>query len=133
MKKIGLGALLVLLVALIFAPTSGAAQLPLATSRLMTFAGPPACATQLSVTPATNGGGTQTQEVDITGVPVACQGLALELIVFGTGGTEIARPLTSTTMSAGTTTPVMLNLKIKVANIVGIALTIGGRGITRLP
>ncbi|MDQ1587979.1 MAG: hypothetical protein QOJ77_1144 [Microbacteriaceae bacterium] len=131
MKKIGLGALLVLLAALIFAPTSSAAQLPLATPSLMTLAAPPACAILPLSVASTAQIGSKTQTLLITSVPTGCQGAALQVTVYGAGGIVLATAVTPT-MDVGATTTVALDVKFKMTDVTsggGIALTIGGRGI----
>jgi hypothetical protein len=128
MKALRIGALAALFVVVIATSVSNAAQLPLSAPSMKSFAGPAACTTlTLTVTTPNNAGNTISTVV-ITGVPLACQSLALQLTAFRSAGIILATATTPATAAASTTT-VTLNASVTPGNIIGVALTINGRGI----
>jgi hypothetical protein len=125
MKRIGLGALLVLLAALIFAPTSSAARLSLTAPHLTTFVGPPACTTQkITVTwTGTNGNNGRATGLTFT-VPAQCVGLVYQLTVDDGVRQTFNGTKTTALMSFA------LNPTVTLKNgVAGIAIVINNRGI----
>jgi hypothetical protein len=139
MKRIVLGALGVLLAALVFAPTSSAARLPLAAPRLTVFTTrvSSACTTAaISVTSAVGNGNNNsvvTYSVSMA-VPAACAGLTYKITILGSGGTVLATapiqgaalPLTSGT---GATIVDFSPQSFNSNKVTGIALVINGRSV----
>ncbi|MDQ1583652.1 MAG: hypothetical protein QOF36_1706 [Microbacteriaceae bacterium] len=135
MKRIVLGALGVLIAAIALAPTTSAAQLPLAAPSLTAFttrSSSSGCSTAaMTVTLVTNGGGIQAQSITIGNVPAACQGVPVKMTIFGVAGKALILDWPAI-ISPGPTTLVAWGQNVKVANIVGIALSIGGQGLTKV-
>jgi hypothetical protein len=144
MKRIGLGALLVLLAALAFAPTSSAAQLPLAAPHLTVFSikASPACTTT-PITVAPSGGSGKSGNVltlTMAKIPSTCGGLAYQLTVYNTAGNPLASSPTGAvvTIDATGTMTVTLSQKVSVNTQNGstandatkVTLTIGGIAIS---
>jgi hypothetical protein len=135
MKTIRLGALIVLLgVLVVGVPTANAAQLQLKAPSVTFPSGPPAACTSLTLSVrSTNvaGNGT-TNRLRILSVPASCQGLTYVLTAYSTGG--VSRATATATTTATVNTNVTLSQSVNVSNngntkIIGIALTINGRGI----
>ncbi|MDQ1575817.1 MAG: hypothetical protein QOH55_967 [Microbacteriaceae bacterium] len=126
MKRIVLGALGLLLAALIFAPTSSAARLPLAAPRLTAFAGAPACTTQkiTAVWSGMNGNNGKATGLTIT-VLGPCVGLPYELTVDDNGVRQTFKSTTTTAPMSFALNPAV-TLKNGVA---GIAILINNRAI----
>jgi hypothetical protein len=128
MKALRIGALAALFVVVIATSVSNAAQLPLSAPSMKSFAGPAACTTLTLTVTTPNNAGNSISTVLITGVPLACRGLALQLTVYRSAGIMLATATTPATAAAPTTT-VTLSASVTVSSIVGVTLTIDGRGI----
>ncbi|MDQ1581676.1 MAG: hypothetical protein QOD05_2451 [Microbacteriaceae bacterium] len=136
MKTIRLGALIVLLGALVVGvPTANAAQLQLKAPSVTSPSGPPAACTSLTLSVrSTNVNGGTTTMIRIMAVPVACRGLAFQLTAYSSGGVSRASASLPTILAGTVNTTVTLSQSVNVSNngntkIIGIALTINGRGI----
>lgn len=127
MKRIGLAALLVLLAALAFAPTSSAAQLPLRAPHLTAFTTslPPACTTQkiTAVWTGVNGNNGKATGLTIT-VLGPCVGLPYELTVDDNGVQQTFKGTTTASMSFALSPTVTLK-----NGVAGIAILINNRAI----
>jgi hypothetical protein len=68
-------------------------------------------------------------QASIGGIPYGCNGLALNLTVFGSAGAALGTSATPAVAATGTTTVTMI-AAYSGAAVLGAALTIGGYGVT---
>ena len=92
--------------------------------------GAPRCVTgPLAVTVAGAPTGGNYSQASIGGIPSECNGLALNLTVFGSAGAALGTSAPSAVAATGTTTVTMI-AAYSGAAVLGAALTIGGYGVT---
>jgi hypothetical protein len=129
MKTLRLLALTLAILGIVSVSISSAAALNVNARSLGSFAGPAACTTATLTVSSTNATGNNTATLLISNVPAACRNQAMQLTAYGSGGAVRATATTATTGSGATTT-VGLDASVHLNQVTGIALTIGGWGIT---
>jgi hypothetical protein len=107
---------------------SNAAALDVQALSLTSFSGSADCTTATLTVSSTNVTGNRTSTLLVSNVPAACRSQAMQLTVYDLGGGALATSTTTTT-AAGVTTTVTLSTSVLLNKVVGIALTIGARGI----
>ena len=128
MKTVRLLVLSLALLAIVCLSISSAAALNVQARTLTSFTGPAACTTTTLTVSSTNVTANRTATLLISNVPAACRSQAMQLTAYGTAGV-VRGTATTTTTGTGATTTVTLSTTVRLNQVTGIALTIGGRGI----
>lgn len=129
MKAFRILALAVALLGIVTVSISNAAALNVQARALTSFSGPAVCTGATLTVSSTNVSGGRTATLLISNVPTACRSQPMELTAYGPSG-MVRATATTTTTGSGTTTSVDLDTSVRLNQISGIALTVGGLGIT---
>ena len=128
MKAVRLLAVVAAVSGIVALSLSSASTLAVQAGSLGSYTVTSGCTAATLTVSSINVAGNNTSTLLISNVPATCQGLALQLTVYGASG-AVRGTATTTTVDTGATTTVTLDTTVHLNQVKGVALAIDGSGI----